>query len=416
LADDLIPVAAEDSQLGLKLTGLTAKPGVGRSTRRELVTLVNRRPVDSRLFSYAVFDAYHGRIQKGRYPPAFLFLSMQSDAVDVNVHPAKREVRFRNEASIRRFILSCINSHLNDYTAQSVEQHQLPSSTEPLPSSIPKEETVLRPSTSLQSPNVVKATIAKPVAAMEASKPLPPNRQSQARKSVPSIATSPTHSAAKKASSPEPTPAQHSTATTESADIGWQFIHCFQKRYALYATTRGLVMLYLRHAEQRIEFERIGQNYTDNTVLAQQLLVPHPIELDPLNASLVEQHRDLFRRQGFEIEAFGRNFFRLGAIPDWLNEARAEQFVRDLIDQLRISGALKVNKLSNWHIVAKLAVQNSYRRNQPRSIEELKRLPSQLLRCEVPHSSPFGKPTFSEIDWAEWERRLGVKAEHQSNR
>jgi DNA mismatch repair ATPase MutL len=65
--------------------------------------------------------------------------------------------------------------------------------------------------------------------------------------------------------------------------------------------------------------------------------------------------------------------FVLGAIPDWLNEARAEQFVRDLIDQLRISGALKVNKLSNWHIVAKLAVQNSYRRNQPRSIEELKR-------------------------------------------
>jgi DNA mismatch repair protein MutL len=286
LADDLIPVAAEDPQLGLKLTGLTAKPGVGRSTRRELVTLVNRRPVDSRLFSYAVFDAYHGRIQKGRYPPAFLFLSMQSDAVDVNVHPAKREVRFRNEASIRRFILSCINSHLSDYTAQSVEQHQFPSSAEPLSRAVPKEVAVIQPSASLQSPNVAKAATAKPVTAMEAPKPPPPNRQDQARKSVPSIAISPTLSAAKKASSPEPTPAQHSTATTESADIGWEFIHCFQKRYALYATSRGLVMMYLRHAEQRIEFERIGQNYTDNTVLAQQLLVPHPIELDPLNASL----------------------------------------------------------------------------------------------------------------------------------
>ena len=85
LADDLIPIAAEDTQIGLKLSGLTAKPGIGRSTRRELVTLVNRRPVDSRLLGCAVFDAYHGRIQKGRYPPAFLFLSMPSDAVDVNV-------------------------------------------------------------------------------------------------------------------------------------------------------------------------------------------------------------------------------------------------------------------------------------------------------------------------------------------
>ena len=66
--------------------------------------------------------------------------------------------------------------------------------------------------------------------------------------------------------------------------------------------------------------------------------------------------------------------------------------------------------------MAKLAVQNSYRRNQTLSTEALKRLPNQLFRCELPHSSPFGKPTFSEIDWAEWERRLGIKAERESTR
>lgn len=412
LADDLIPVTAEDPQLGLKLTGLTAKPGIGRSTRRELVTLVNRRPVDSRLFSYAVFDAYHGRIQKGRYPPAFLFLSMQSDAVDVNVHPAKREVRFRNEASIRRFILRCINSHLNDYTTQSVAQHQSAPSAEPLPSSVRSEIATSKPTASPLPPNGDKASTATPVDPIPRPKPISAVRQVKTTKSAPSIVTSPALSAAKKASPP----VQQAVATAKPADIGWQFIHCFQKRYALYATPRGLVMLYLRHAEQRIQFERIGQNYTDNKVLTQQLLVPHPIELDPLHAALVEQHRDLFRGQGFEIEAFGRNFFRLSAIPEWLNEAQAEQFIRDLIDQLRISGAVKANKLSNWHIVAKLAVQSSYRRNQSRSTEELQRLPTQLFGCEVPHSSPFGKPTFSEIDWAEWERRLGVKAEHQSTR
>ena len=204
--------------------------------------------------------------------------------------------------------------------------------------------------------------------------------------------------------------------SAEPSDIGWEFIHCFQKRYALYATPRGLVMIYLRHADQRIQFERIGQQHNAHTVAAQQLLVPHPMELDPLNATVLEQHRELFQRQGFEIEAFGRNFYRLAAIPDWLNEAQAEQFVRDLIDQLRISGAVKANKLPSWQIAAKLAVKTSYRCNQTYSTEALKRLPTQLLNCELPHSSPFGQPTFSEIDWAEWERRFGIKSEHKSTR
>jgi DNA mismatch repair protein MutL len=112
LADDLISVDVSDPKTGYRLTGLTAKPGVGRSTRRELVTLVNRRPVDSRTLGYAVLDAYHGRIQKGRYPPAFLFLEIEPQEVDVNVHPAKREVRFRNDGAIRRFVLGAITDTL----------------------------------------------------------------------------------------------------------------------------------------------------------------------------------------------------------------------------------------------------------------------------------------------------------------
>ena len=112
LADDLISVDVSDPKTGYRLTGLTAKPGVGRSTRRELVTLVNRRPVDSRTLGFAVLDAYHGRIQKGRYPPAFLFLEIEPQEVDVNVHPAKREVRFRNDGAIRRFVLGAITETL----------------------------------------------------------------------------------------------------------------------------------------------------------------------------------------------------------------------------------------------------------------------------------------------------------------
>ena len=126
LADDLIPVDVSDPKTGFRLRGLTAKPGVGRSTRRELVTLVNRRPVDSRTLSLAVLDAYHGRIQKGRYPPAFLFLEIQPQEVDVNVHPAKREVRFRDDGAIRRFVLNAITETLAASRADDIGQAVTP--------------------------------------------------------------------------------------------------------------------------------------------------------------------------------------------------------------------------------------------------------------------------------------------------
>ena len=112
LVENLISVDAQDTKNRYQLTGLTAKPGLGRSTRRELVTMVNRRPVDSLTLSYAVLDAYQGRIQKGRYPPAFLFLEIDPSEVDINVHPAKREVRFRNDNEIRRFVLTAISDTL----------------------------------------------------------------------------------------------------------------------------------------------------------------------------------------------------------------------------------------------------------------------------------------------------------------
>ena len=126
LADDLIPVDVSDPKTGFRLRGLTAKPGVGRSTRRELVTLVNRRPVDSRTLSLAVLDAYHGRIQKGRYPPAFLFLEIQPQEVDVNVHPAKREVRFRDDGAIRRFVLNAVTETLAASRADNIGQAVTP--------------------------------------------------------------------------------------------------------------------------------------------------------------------------------------------------------------------------------------------------------------------------------------------------
>jgi DNA mismatch repair protein MutL len=404
LADDLIPVDVSDSKTGYRLTGLTAKPGVGRSTRRELVTLVNRRPVDSRTLGFAVMDAYHGRIQKGRYPPAFLFLEIQAKEVDVNVHPAKREVRFRNDGAIRRFVLGAISETLAAATdAQRNQQAPL----EPTAPAEPIEQTEKqdKPTETITESRLQRQTVT--TAATTQTKSATENVATPTPEPTPTVIPSPrsqTVPAAAPSLSPSPSPANPSPARTAPA---WRLITLLKKQYGLFDTPRGLVMLHLRHADQRVRFERILSSYQASTPPSQGLLIPHPIELEPLASEALLKHLELINAQGFQIEEFGRHFYRIEAVPAWLEPEQAEDFVRDMVDMLRQRGGSRKQSELVWEAVAKLAVAGSYRRSDRMSDVAVQKLAEDLLLCETPHTSPFGKPTFNEISWSEWERRFG---------
>jgi DNA mismatch repair protein MutL len=382
LADDLIAVDVTDAATGFRLTGLTAKPGVGRSTRRELVTLVNRRPVDSRTLGFAVLDAYHGRIQKGRYPPAFLFLQIKPEEVDVNVHPAKREVRFRDDSSVRRFVLSAISETLAAYRDDVV----------PAANVVPLENT---PSTTSHNANSSE-TVPKPGPTALIPKPV--------------IAPASVASAQPATQMAAPISAAPAAQVTEASKARtWRLLAVLKKRYAIFDTTRGLVMLHLRHADQRVRFERISKQYSKEAPPCQRLLIPHPVEFEPLASEALKTQLELLNAHGFEVEEFGRNFYRIGAVPTWLSPEQAEAFIRDLVDLVRLRGGLRKNSALSWESIARLAVEGSYRRNDSITDAGAEQLAQDLLACETPHTSPFGKPTFSEISWSEWERRFGGK-------
>ena len=367
LADDLISVDVSDPKTGYRLTGLTAKPGVGRSTRRELVTLVNRRPVDSRSLGFAVLDAYHGRIQKGRYPPAFLFLEIEPQEVDVNVHPAKREVRFRNDGAIRRFVLGAITDTL---TAATVAE---------------------RPKAELRAP--------------AAKNEIDPVRPSKPSVSLGPISTKPR--AAKTSTGPRITESQKLAEPAKVNTTSWRLISILKKQYGLFDTPRGLVMLHIRYADQRVRFERILKSYKESAPPSQSLLIPQAIELEPLASEALLTHLDLINEQGFQVEEFGRHFYRIESLPAWLEPEQAEDFIRDMIDLLRQRGESRKQSELIWESVAKLAVGGSYRRKDTMSEAAVQQLAETLITCETPHTSPFGKPTFNEITWSEWERRFG---------
>ncbi|MDR3229405.1 MAG: DNA mismatch repair endonuclease MutL, partial [Puniceicoccales bacterium] len=111
LANDLTVLAPVEGA-EMRLWGLLGKPGAGRATRQEMVTIVNGRPVDSRTLAYSLVESYHTLLPRGRYPLAFLFLEIAPHWVDVNVHPAKREVRFRDEMRVRHFVITAVMHHL----------------------------------------------------------------------------------------------------------------------------------------------------------------------------------------------------------------------------------------------------------------------------------------------------------------
>lgn len=403
LADDLIPVDVTDKKRGYRLTGLTAKPGVGRSTRRELVTLVNRRPVDSRTLGYAVLDAYHGHIQKGRYPPTFLFLEIEPQAVDVNVHPAKREVRFRDDGSVRRFVLGAISETLAA-TRESV--------TTPIPAAesatdkAPKPAIAASIKADAKTPkSKSKVAVTAPIAEATTSptKNAPVARSSTPRKAAVSSAPNTEYSTSRI----EHPKAEIEHPASKASPPEWRLITRLKQRYALFEAPRGLVMLHLRHADQRVRFERICRDFKKESVTSQRLLIPHSIEFEPLAAEALKSQLELLNQQGFEIEAFGRNFYRIGAVPNWLGKDQAEDFVRDLVDMVRQRGDTQKHSKIAWQAIVKLAVEGSYQRNDVIADSSIQQLAKDLLTCETPHTSPFGKPTFSEVSWNEWTRRLG---------
>ena len=180
-----------------------------------------------------------------------------------------------------------------------------------------------------------------------------------------------------------------------------------KKRYALFETDKGLLVLHIRHADQRVRFERICNETRNTAPPAQSLLIPHPVEFEPLASETLKAQLDQLNAQGFHIEEFGRNIYRIEAVPIWLSLDQAEEFIRDYVDLVRLRSGARKQVDMNLEAMARLAVKDSYRRNDLLNESAVQQLANELLTCETPHTSPFGKPTFSEIEWNEWQRRFG---------
>ena len=374
LADNLIDLRVEAD--GFCLRGLIGKPGVGRSTRQELVTFVNQRLVNSRTLNLALIEAYHTFIPKGRYPITFLFLEMDPSTVDVNVHPAKKEVRFREEGRIRQFVISEVLSRLREVAGRGSETTI--SSEAPI---LPRDS--FRPiNPDSQAVSSLKDTPLPVIGTGE-----PPRLDQEIQ--VSSLETSVSN---KIDGVPLSSP--------------WRYLGLAHGVCAIYETNAGIVILNYRAAIERIRFEEIFEGLRDKEIMKQQLLFPSHLELDSVLAAILEENLSFFADAGFNIEPFGRNFYRVEALPDWLKPSEAENLLRDLLGLIQERGLNPVNREFLHEELARRASFLPEKANPPPSREEMEALPVRLLVCQNPLTDASGNPTFFELSRADIERRL----------
>lgn len=371
---------------GMRLRGLLGKPGGGRLTRADMVTVINGRPVDSRVMAYALTESYHTFIPKGRYPLAFLFLDMDPSLVDVNVHPAKREVRFREESAVRRLIIESVLRALGG---------ESPAATAPERSSRPDVfEMAVEPAAGpapevVPAPQATAPRVARPVVPVMSASP--------GRAPVSPVASA----------SPVVSPVAAPVAPTAVPKLDWRPVGRLSDGMALFETAAGLVVLSLRAAHERIVYERVLGRFSKHEVVSQRLLLPHSLEFEPLAAATLREREAFFREAGFEIEEFGRHFFRLSAVPDWLDESEGEPVLRDLVASMaRRDGDWRKDSLAH-EAMARVASSRAVRADDRLTDVEVMALLRELFACRQPSVCPRGKRIFFELPRSEMDRRFG---------
>jgi len=388
IADGLMPIDAAEP--GLRLRGLIGRPGVGRSTRHEMIVFVNARPVDSRTLNYALIESYHESLPKGRYPLAFVFFECDPASVDVNVHPAKREVRFRSEPQVRGFVIRAVLERLRGANA-SMTERGVRSADSP-------ESSVTGGAAAWTLPVIHRADLRAATAQFGASAapsitaPVP----------TPPVPASPLSAPSSEARSNP----QAAIRTPPSAGPAWRFVGLAHGNYALFETPSGLVLLDRRSAHERVWFERLRDQFRAGAVPSQRLLLPLPVELDAIAAALLIDRLAFLHAHGFEIGEFGRNFFRIEAIPVWMEPSDAEPFLRDLLGAFR-EGIFPDAQTDLAHdALAQLAATKAVRLPEIAGETELRSLVGQLFATRTPLTSPAGRPTYIELNHGELARRF----------
>jgi DNA mismatch repair protein MutL len=439
---------------GLRVHGWLASPGRSRSDRSLSLVFINGRAVENPALTHALRAAYGDTLARGQYPLCFLFVEMDPAAVDVNVHPAKREVRFRDGLGIQSTLASLLQECLRPAppptpstaastaasTAGLVWQprserkpregmHAFPGEpAAPAPavriSPVPQQPSLhLPPSTPPTNPTLPASSTSLPTPAPLAHRaPANPADPPPAADPAPVAGTDLAAGSSTvsdlsglepaSAASPAPAPAAvlGPVETSSPPPPRFRLLGLLASTYAVLEGTEGLVLMDLRAAHERILYEALQSQTLAAPTASQPLLVPLILTLPPHETALVRDHLPLLQQMGFGLEEFGTNTLKVEALPAHLPPAAdPAAWLAELLHELARGGEGGARARLDFDSLAATVSARATPRTTTRSDAEVTSLLHRLLACDMPYCDPLGRPTLVQFSHQELARKFGRK-------
>lgn len=397
-------IEIKDEIPGLKIRGFISRPSINRNTRKLQIYLVNGRVIESKIIDAAIEEGYRERLFEGRFPIAFLLLELDPKAIDVNIHPNKKVIKFDDEKRIKDFIADSIHSAIT--SADSVPR---PISENTLIDKIDQNP--------ISASNSVKYDIEESDNSRDdyfVDVYAKPDQNSTKQMSLASILREEGIARENSSSSVEKEISQESEDLLSKFDmvrtdeIPWKDVRPIGVVFATYIFATDDVYFYIidQHAaHERIYYEKFVTNYIDeghSGSTTQLLAVGIVIDLTPQEESLIENKMSILQSLGFEIESFGPGSVIIRGIPDFMNMEEAEIFARNVIEDTDENADIR-NQVAIDKLITK-SCKSAVKANDYLTDEEVSSLLNTLRNCKNPYSCPHGRPTIIKFSKYEMER------------
>ncbi|MBV9492497.1 MAG: DNA mismatch repair endonuclease MutL [Verrucomicrobia bacterium] len=387
----------------LVVSGFVGRPGVSRASRAEQIIFVNGRPIENPVVNQGLREGYHTALMKGQYPVTFLFLELSPAAVDVNVHPAKREVRFRDPNAVRNAVANAVRGALAADRPRWSAAFVPPAAGSPVTTSAPDpprprpgaEPEALIPPAQAFALRKDWAAFTTGRDALASGREAPELRQAtgdvEDQTTVPPAA-------------PAPPPASPAAPPGEPKVLG-----VLGKLYVLMENAEGLVLLDQHAAHERILFEQLRRQMETDGVPSQRLLIPITVQVTPKDYDWIRLNAETLSRMGFALEPFGEATLKIDAIPQFFKVADPAGAIRRLVDEMRSMTASTSRLRMGEDVIAQTVCRHAVKANDQLRPPEIQQMVRDLLGCDLPYCCPHGRPTMIQISYQELEKKFGRK-------
>lgn len=411
-SNNMIPLTYHKGEYGL--SGLIGKPELSRGNRNYENLFINGRFIKNKVVSSAVEDAYKTRLLIGKFPVFVLNMEVNPSQVDVNVHPAKLEVRFKNDSEVYEFFYDAVCKALEEL----VLIPQVSWDKKPQEKTIPKlvaEQQKLEdiPVFKMPTSPITENAVTNVGAGKTVDQLLnrQPKAQTQVRQSSEAFLIEPIVTQRKEIldqTPPRETEKAEGVASSPMAEPFFKQYKIIGQIFQTYWMIEQGECLYLidQHAaHERILYEELMNRFQEERMVSQRLLVPQMLNLTPSEVEVLKENIDLLEGFGFEFETFIGNQYALRAVPYLLKEPSGVGFFTEILDSL---AEQKIRTVYDMKLltVATMACKAAVKGHDRMSFQEAEAMIGRLLKLENPFSCPHGRPTIIEMTKYELEKKF----------